>query len=171
MYWLYLDEVLNHSIQNKRIEVFSEAMLHHNGLIQNTGGVQRIFYHVGKDLATVKLEKNTKQVFQRGNTGIIQYVDNKKLVNQYFKIEGLQLELVDVKPEVFLEFGYMPESKENGFIFEPDDNKFCIRRTSDFKIISEIKCSKLSRQSSLFYTKAGIIIWEGDEVQLLNQKQ
>ncbi|NJO91046.1 MAG: hypothetical protein HC831_20340, partial [Chloroflexia bacterium] len=34
MYWLYLDEVLNHSIRNKRTEVFSEAMIHHNGLIQ-----------------------------------------------------------------------------------------------------------------------------------------
>jgi len=171
MYWIYLDEVLNHSIKNKRTEVFSEGMLHHNGLIQNTGGVQRIFYHTGKDLATVKLGRNVKQVYQYGNIGLVQFIDNKKLVNRYFKINGLHLEFVDLKPEVSIEFAYMQQNKENGFIFEPEDNKLFIRRTEDFKQITEMQCSKVSRQSSLFYTKAGIIIWEEDEVYLVNKKQ
>ncbi len=171
MFWLYLDEVFNHSIRNKRIEVFTEAMIHQNGLIQNTGGVQRIFYHTGKDLATVKLPKNIKQVFQKGNTGIVQYIEKDQLINQYFKIDGLKLDLMNIQHDNFFEYGLMPENRNDGFIFEPEDNLLLIRRISDFNVISEIKCSKISRQSNLIYTKAGIIVWENDEVFLLNQKQ
>ena len=171
MYWLYIDEVLNHSIRNKRTEVFSEAMQHHNGLIQNTGGVQRVFYNTEKDLATIKVEKKIKQVFQHGNVGVVQYIENKKLINQYFKINGLQFQLIDDKLTDLLQFGYMRTDNQNGFVFEPDDNKLTIRRTEDFKIISEMQCGKISRLSNLFYTNAGIVIWEGSEVFLANKKE
>ncbi len=170
MYWLYLDEVLNHSIRNKRTEVFSEAMIHHNGLIQNTGGVQRVFYHTGNDIATVKLGETVKQVFQHGNIGLAQFIENNKLVNQYFKIDGLTLEFVDYQPKTFIEYAYMKADKKLGFVFEPADNKLNIRRTEDFKLVSEIDCKKISEQSSLFFTNSGIIIWEGDEVYLANKK-
>ncbi|MDF1547043.1 MAG: hypothetical protein P1P88_04430 [Bacteroidales bacterium] len=170
MFWLYLDEVLNHSIRNKRIEVFTEALSHHNGLIQNTGGVQRMFYHTGKDLATVKLPKKVKQLFQKGNTGIIQYIENDQLINQYFRIDGLNFQLMPIKPDNLLEFGLMPGENTDGFIFEPEDNMLLIRRINNIEIVSEIKCSKISRQSTLMYTKAGIIVWEQDKVFLLNQK-
>ncbi len=170
MYWLYLDEVFNHSIRNKRTEVFSEAMSHHNGLIQNTGGVQRVFYHTGIDIATVKVGKTLKQVFQQGNIGLTQFIENNKLVNQYFKIEGLKLEFVDYQPKSFVEYAYMKTDKKSGFIFEPTDNKLSIRRTEDFKLVSEIECSKISEQSTLFYANSGIIVWEGNEVFLVNKK-
>lgn len=171
MYWLYLDEVYNASIRNKRIEVFSEAFTHHSGLIQNTGGIQRIFYNTGKDIASVKLGKPVKKIFQQAQTGIVQYIDGAEIVNQYYKISGLNIEFINVKPESFIEYGFKMENKEQGFLFEPGDNKIYIRRMADFEIVSEISCNVISRQTPIFYSKAGLILWEKDSVFLVNTKK
>ncbi len=171
MYKLYLDEVRNQSIANKRIEVFGPAFNHHNGLIQNSGGVQRIFYNTGKDIATVKATKNIKMLFQQGNVGIIQSVENKKLRNYYFKIKGLTQEFSLLQSETFTAFAYMPSSDGEGFIFEPSNNKILVRRTQDFSVISEIKSNLISAQTSLSYTKSGIIAWEDNSVYLINKKK
>ncbi len=171
MYWIYLDEVYNSSIKIKRTEVFSQAITHHNGLIQNTGGVQRIFYNTGKDIASVKTNKVIKKIYQHGHTGIVQYVENKHIINRYFKISGLKTEYCNAKSESFLEYAYLPGTLDEGFVLEQGDNKINIRRTNDFEIISEVKCSYISSQTSLFYTISGIIAWEDDVVFLINQKK
>lgn len=170
MFWLYLDDILNNSIRNKRTEIFAEAFSFHSGLIQNTGGVKRIFYNSGKDIASVKVGNPIRKIFQQGNLGIVQYILNKEIVNQYFKINGLNFEIFDSKIDTFIEFGYMESDKNRGFVFEPGENKIVIRRTSDFEIISEIETNLVSQQSAIFYTKAGIIIWDLDKIFLLNQK-
>ncbi|RLD75353.1 MAG: hypothetical protein DRJ10_15430 [Bacteroidetes bacterium] len=58
-----------------------------------------------------------------------------------------------------------------GFIFEPADNKINVIRTQDFTVISEIKSKLFSAQTSLTYTKSGIIAWEDHAVYLINKKQ
>jgi hypothetical protein len=170
MYWVYIDEVLNNSIRNKRIEVFSESFSLHSGFIQNTGGVQRIFYNTGKDIASVKIGVSVKKVFQQGNTGIIQFIDNKKLVNKFFRISGLNFELIDIVIESITEFGYFIDAKENGFVFEPGENHILIRRTADFEVVSEVPCNLVSNQTALFYSTAGIVVWDMDKVFLVNQQ-
>ncbi|RLD75239.1 MAG: hypothetical protein DRJ10_15650, partial [Bacteroidetes bacterium] len=170
MYKLYLDEIHNSSISIKRTEVFGPSFSHHNGLIQNSGGVQRIFYNTGKDIATVKTEKNIKMLFQQKNVGVVQLVENKKLANYYFKIKGLKQE-ISLKPiEQFTHFAYMLTENGEGFIFEPADNKINVIRTQDFTIVSEIKSNLFSAQTSLSYTKSGIIAWEDNAVYLINKK-
>jgi len=171
MYWIYLDEVLNSSIKIKRTEIFSAGITHHNGLLQNTGGIQRIFYNTGKDIAIVKTNKTIKKIYQHGNNGIAQYIENNQILNRYFKINGLKLEYFNAIPETFMEYGYLQSSKDEGFIFEQSDNKINIRRTSDFETISEVKCSFITSQTSLFHAAAGIIAWENDLVYLINQKK
>jgi len=171
MYWIYLDEVLNTSVKIKRTEVFSQAITHHNGLIQNTGGIQRIFYNTGKDIASVKTNKVLKKIFQIGNTGIAQYIDNKQIINNYFKITALNIEYLNARPESFLEYAYIQGHTKDGFILEQGDNIIKMRRTNDFEIISEIKCSYISSQTTLFYSNSGIIAWEDDAVYLINQKK
>ena len=171
MYKLYLDEIRNSSITNKRIEVFGPAFSHHNGLVQNVGGVQRIFYNTGKDIATVKAEKSIKMMYQQANVGMIQTVENKQLANYYFKIIGLKQEFSALQAEQFNNFAFMPATGGEGFIFEPVDNKILLRRTQDFNIISEIKSNIISAQSSLSYTRSGIIVWEDNSVYLINKKQ
>jgi len=171
MYKLYLDNIRNSSIVNKRIEVFGPAFNHYNGLIQNSGGVQRIFYNTGKDIAIVKTEKNIKMLYQRGNIGIVQLIENKKLSNYYFKIKGLKQEFSPMPVESFTNFAYMPTENREGFIFEPADNKISVIRTQDFKVVSKLQCKLISSQTSLNYTKSGIIAWEDNSVYLINKKQ
>ncbi len=169
MYKIYLDEVLNNSIKNQRIEVFGEGFSHHAGLIQNSGGVQRIFYNTGKDIATVKSEKNIKAIFQKNNIGIVQYIENKQVVNKYFKITGLNQEFANEPNESFTHFAFMPTDRAEGFIFEAGDLGISIRRSEDFQIISKLDTQNVSSQSSLFYTRSGIIAWEDDTVILINK--
>ncbi|MBN1252752.1 MAG: hypothetical protein JXR51_05845 [Bacteroidales bacterium] len=171
MTWLYIDEILNTSIKSKRTEVFGQAFNINNGLIQNSGGVQRIFYNTGKDIATVKTQKNIKQIFQNKNTGIAQIIDNKIVMNFYFKINGLNIEFNLQPSEQFNEFAFMESANQNGYIFEASDNKIKVIRTQDFQIVSEISSKYISEQTSLFYTKSGIIAWENDTVLLINSKE
>jgi serine/threonine protein kinase len=170
MYWVYIDEVLNNSIRNKRSEVFSGSFNLHSGLIQNTGGVQRIFYNTGKDIASVKTSRDIKRIFQSGNTGLLQYVENGKTENCYFRINGLSIEYSQDKPDGFFEFASFIPEKGQGYIFEPGEGKILIRRDSDFEIVSEISCDLVHTGSPLFYSGSGIIVWENQQVYLINQK-
>ncbi|MEN8119349.1 MAG: RIO1 family regulatory kinase/ATPase [Bacteroidota bacterium] len=170
MYKVYLDEIHNSSIANKRIEVFGPAFHHHNGLIQNSGGVQRIFYNTGKDIATIKAGKYTKMLYQKGSVGVIQSIENKKLSNYYFKIKGLKQEFSSMPVELFTHFAFMSTEAHEGFIFEPADNKIRVLRIQDFRVISEIQSNLISSQTGLHYTKSGIIAWEDNSVYLINKK-
>lgn len=171
MYKIYIDEILNHSIKNQRIEIFGEAFSHHSGLIQNSGGVQRIFYNTGKDIATVKSVKNIKSIYQKNNIGMIRYVENNQLKNKYFKITGLNQELAKDDNENFTHFAFMPTSKKDGFIFEANDLGISILRSEDFQIVSKLDVQAVSSQTLLFYTKSGIIAWEDDSVLLINKNE
>lgn len=171
MNWLYLNEVRNNSIQNKRIEVFSKGFRLYNGLIQNAGGINRIFYHTGKDIATVKFDqKSVKEIYQQGNVGMVQYVDNNVVKNKYFKIVGLNVEFANFDSSKVFDFAFMPTQSPEGFVFQPSDNKILILRTLDFQQTSEMDCDLVSEQTKLQHSKAGIIAWEGKAVYLLNKK-
>ncbi len=171
MYKLYIDEILNHSIKNQRIEIFGEGFSHHTGLVQNSGGVQRIFYNTGKDIATVKSGKNVKAVYQKENVGMVQYIENKQLINRYFKIKGLKQEFAAQATESYSHFAFMPTEKGEGFIFEPTDTGISVIRTEDFQPISKMDTQNISAQTALFHTKSGIIAWEDNTVLLINKKE
>jgi len=170
MYKLYLSDVINNSLRNERIEVFSRGFKAFTGLVQNAGGVNRIFYNTGKNIATVKADFNIKQLVQAENVGIIQYVEKKKIQTKYFKIKGLNLELSQHTIEEISDFGFMPQGDGEGFIFEPNDNKISMIHTSDFKTVSQIDCKLVSTQSKLQHTNAGIILWENKNAYLLNKQ-
>jgi len=170
MNWIYLDDIFNTTIKIKRTEVFGEGFSNYNGLLQNTGGVLRVFYNTGKDIATVKTKKIIKQIYQKNNFGIIQTVDNKIINNYYFKIKGLNIKYATNTTENFTHFAIMKSNTNDGFIFEPENAKIKVIRTQDFNIVSEINCKYISEQTNLFYTKSGIIAWENDSVLLINTK-
>ena len=170
MTWLYVDEIYNQSIRNKRTEVFQAGFRYLTGLVQNAGGIYRIFYNTGKDIATVKLNESVKEIKQNQQVGIIQNIENDHVKNRYFKIKGLQLEISPTELEYSYDFAFMPTDGGEGFIFEPNDNRINIVRTQDFKTISTMEALFVTEQSKLQYCQSGIIAWEGDSVYLLNKK-
>lgn len=172
MNWLYLNDVINQSVRNKRIDVFQKGFRNYNSLMQNAGGIFRLFYNTGKEMATVKTVKPPKDLYQQANVGLIQYVENNRIENRYFRIDGLNM-IIQTKgeiPEFMIDFAYMPIDKQNGYIFEPADNQIKLIRTQDFLQTSTINCSLITQQSKLQYSKAGIIAWEENSVYLLNKR-
>lgn len=170
MTYLYLDDIMNDSIKVKKDQVFSQGFRLINGLIQNTGGVERIFYHTGKDLANVKTGIISKDIVQKKNIGIIQYLEKGKVVNKYYKINNLDFELTNIKLSDLLSFAYIKQDRKHGFVFEPSDNIINIRRIEDFNIISELKCDYISSDSQLYYTQSGIVALEENSLYLINKK-
>ncbi len=169
MFSVYMNDIKNNFIRNKRTEVLGKSFTHFTGLTQNTGGIRRIFYNSGKDITNIKLDKSIKEIRQSENVGIVQYLENNSIKNRYFKISGMKSQISDTDLERVYDFAYMPSTKEDGFIFEPADDSIKIVRTQDFKLISTMECELITELSKLQYCKSGIVAWEGNSVYLLNK--
>ncbi len=171
MYELSLNQVFNTSMQTKRTEVFSENMWAIPNIAQNTGGNYRLFYHTGTNLANVKIPIIPKQLKQIGNIGIVQYIENNEIKNQYFQINGLKFELASsINLPEFMHFSYQKRDKDSGFIYEPTDNAILIRRSQNFEVISTIQTELVSATSKLFHTLSGLVCLSDGELYLLNKK-
>lgn len=168
MFTIYIDEIINKSVRNKRTPVSGRSFTNHSGFIQNIGGKRRIFYNTQKNIASVKTDKYLKAVYQNNNAGIISEIEADKLIHRFFVIKGLEIYFSNKIAE-FSHIAYMKDGKENGFVFEPDDNKINIYRTQDFALISEISCSIINKQTRLFYTKSGIIAINENSTFLINK--
>ena len=169
MFTVYMNDITNNSIRNKRTEVLGKSFSFHTGLFQNIGGVGRIFYNSGKDLTNVKIEKKIKEIKQTGNTGIIKYTENNVLKTSYFKINGMKTEISDKDIEELYDFAFMPVGNGEGMIFEPSEEEIKVIRTNDFQVVTSLECEFVSGLSKLQYCKSGIILWEGRNVYLLNK--
>jgi len=170
MSWVYLDDVMNQSVRNKRVEVFSRGFRRMNCLVQNAGGINRVFYHSGSEIATVKLDLNIKGVFITGNQGMVQYVEKEKIVNKFFKINGLELIMESQEQDLFSEFAYRATTKSDGIIFYPCDNRIRIISTVDYSVSAELECQWISNDSRIQICQSGIIVWTEGQVFLMNKK-
>jgi len=170
MSWIYLNDVINKSIQNKRFDVFVRGFQHCGSILQNAGGVLRIFYPTGNDLASVKVALNVKQLYQQNHLGAVQYIENNEIHHRYFRLRGLQFELANFEINSMKNFGFSMTKDNEGFIFEPSDNNLKILRSLDFATVSELECSIISEHSVVQHSAAGIWVWENDSVYLLNKK-
>ena len=172
MRFVYLDQVIKDQIHIEQNSVFTAGFDVFNGLIQNAGGVQYVFYHSGKNISTVKSAVNLQMVKIRGNVGIAVYEEKlsgeTKLNYEYFDIQNLQMKLSGQKITNLKNFAFKATSATAGVIFEPTDDKMIIRRSGDFQILQEVECSLLSTESTLFSPAAGIIALEKDYCYLLN---
>lgn len=170
MHWIYLGQIMNTSVLNKRIEVFGRGFYAYRGLVQSTGGKYRLFYHTGKDIATVKTDFQVKEIIQHANIAAGTFKEGNKIQSKYIQFKGLEIQWSDTELETLPYFAYMPTQNGHGFVFEPAEGNINIRRTEDFNIISSMNCEIVSAQSYLYYTKAGILVWEGESMWLVNRK-
>lgn len=169
MRYLHLDQVIKDQIFVEQIPVFTQGFDVFNGLIQNTGGVQYIFYHSGKNISTLKAKVDLQAVRIVGDVGIAVYEEKLNseisLKYEYFDIQSLQMILSGEKLGHFKNFAYR---SQGGIIFEAADDKLLIRKKGTFQILQESDCSLLSTETSLFSTQAGIVAFEKDFCCLLN---
>jgi len=170
LYKVYIDEILSNSVQLQRINVFGNGFRKISSFVQNTGGINRIFYNTGKDISNLKFENTVLDIKQTENIFIYQTIENKEVKNKIQKIKGLNIDKSFYELNNFADFAFLQTEKEEGFVFVPQDNKILVIRTLDFKMISEIECEFVSEHSKLIYTKSGILCLENRNVYLINNK-
>jgi len=175
MRWLFLDDINRDFVRIEQTPVFVPGFDVFNGLVQNTGGVQYIFYCSGKHVSTVKSPLPLMEsVYIQGNVGWVSYDEqqNGEVTRkyEYFSIDGLQMKLSGEPVFGQRQFAYKATSASAGIVFEPDDDKMRVRRSQDFKVLQEFDCSILSTESTLVSTQAGIVAYERDFCYLLNSQ-
>lgn len=162
---VHLDKINGEFVEVHQIPVFGQGIhIHNNSMWQIVGGKRFVFYHSGNTLSTVFCPFPIHSIMNNNNHGLISYFSNSDnhettLNSTYFSIRQLQLNL-NIKHGVvsgMKHFAYLPSTKEDGIIFEPDDNQLIIRRTEDFSIIETIDCPELSETDQLYYSHAGIV--------------
>jgi len=170
LYKVYIDEILSNSIKIQRTNVFGNGFIKRETFIQNTGGINRIFYNTGKDISNLKFETNILNIKQTENIFIYQTIENNVVKNKIHKIKGLFVDKLFYEIGYFTDFAFLATEKDEGFIFIPSDNNILVIRTLDFKQISEIECEFVSEHSKLIYTKSGILCFENGNLYLINNK-
>lgn len=170
MTYLHIDNIMSGNIMMDKQSVFGRGFRFYGGIVQSTGGVNRIFYNTGKNIAIVKFNMNIKGLYQVGNMGMVQYVEKNKIFTKLFKIDGLKVEMSGDFFHGMSDFTFKPTAGGEGFVFKPSDGRIKVIRSQDFATIQELECSVITAQSSLQNCNAGIIAWEGDSVYLMNKK-
>lgn len=170
MFWLYVDEIINGSIKNQRFEVFGKSFLGTNGMIQNTGGVKRIFYNSGKNITSLKIDKNIKSIFQTENFGVAQFVENNEVKTKYFSIINNNINWNIIENEAIPNFTLMKLSDNEAYVFEASNQEINVLRISDFAKLSTIKCDFVDFHSEIFWSRSGIIVSNQNDVFLINSK-
>lgn len=171
MFLIKIDEIMSGNINFEKKLVYGPSFKNYNGLTQNTGGSQQIFYNSGRDISSVFSQFNIQSLHQNSNIGIMQRIDNDKVKYNYFKIDRLNLVIDDNDLHYMYNFAYMSGDKQdNGFIFQPKDDEISILRESDFQEISSIKCDLIFSTTSLGHCKSGILAWDENNCWIINKK-
>lgn len=169
---IHLDQVIQDQVLIEQTAVFTPGFDVFNGLIQNVGGVQYIFYSSGKTLSTVKSPVQLRSVKVSGNTGIAAYEETlsgeNSLRYEYFAIQGLTMQMSGERIQVMKTIGFKAMNAKEGVIFEAADDLLLLRKTGDFKVVQEMDCNLLSDESNLAVCQAGIVAFEKDFCYLLN---
>ena len=105
-------------------------------------------------------------IYQVGNIGIVQKVENGKINFDLFRINGLNIDQYRYPLSSVRHFGYNPEQ----FVIMPEDDQLIFLKHDTLQPIAKFKCSITSESTQVFYTKAGILLNNGDSLFLVNKK-
>lgn len=164
---IYLDAIVNYNLRNERVRAYGQGFTLNTGLFQFAGGVNRVFYNTGKNLASVKISHRIVDLYQRGNFGVVKYLEDDKICVQFFRVDGLDVVYCADKEQDLFHFDVMAGGNAT-YLVKPLDNKILIVRPSDWVTIASYDVSVVSAQSVVYHTNAGIVAWEGQNLYLLN---
>jgi len=167
---IFVNKVFNNKVEVKRNQVFSPGIRFLSSYMQNTGGVQRIFYSDSKDLISVKLTITPKDLIQVNNYAIVQHIKSKKVVHEYIKIKGFTAINTGVECNGMLQFACALNNTGEGYLFEPSDGAIKVYETVNFTLNSVLKCDLISENTALYYTLSGIVAVNEMDMNLLNTK-
>jgi len=160
-----LNSIFNHQVAMQSHNVYGGGFTNIDGLYQRVADSSVIFYEKGQ-LNSVVLQKGIKNLIQSGQTGIVEYLENDKIVYKLFTIKNLQVEFFDCP---FSGLRYY-DTLNADIIVVAQDDKLSLMRTADMTVITEFQCSEASESSVIHCCNAGIIIVNPTDVFLTNKK-
>jgi len=166
MYTIYLDNVIGTHIKFETKPVYGNSFQKYHGMFQHFGENTYLRYNYKDTLNTVTYDKILKDVYQDGDIGIAQTIDKSKVKFDMFKINGLQIDKFSYPLSSIRHFGYNP----GNFIIMPEDNQLVFLRSDNLDPIAKFKCSLVDETTEVFYTKAGILLNDGQNIWLVNKK-
>jgi hypothetical protein len=164
MYHLYLDEMMRDQIKIEIKDVYGLSFKRNNGLIQNIVGSSHAFYNNKGIMNQIRFTEKVNDIYQNGNVGTIQYLEQGKVKYKLFNINGLT---VNTSYEVN-NLKYI--SSKNGMIFMAEDDQLVILRNQDFAEVAKFQCSIMEEESQIYNTESGIVVCNDYGVFLLNTK-
>lgn len=148
-------------IDNTNTPVFAKSIIKRDGLLQNFGAKKYINVPNGNRYTLFEVPLSTKNSFHVNGYLGIEYIDNK----------SVKYVIKQANTNMHLEFDYLPYFTvlKNGVILIPEDS-FIHVHDSNLNLISKFDCPMCTRSSKLFQTNAGILLYENNELYLLNTK-
>lgn len=171
MYKIFIDETLSTIVKVSQLSVYGKGFQSYNSLIYNTGGKQQLFYNEsGREMSIVSSPLAIRDIYQQSNIGMVQYTEKSETKYKLFKIKDSKINIASAEMPGWSNFCFRKTDSHEGFVFVPSDNQIFIYRTQDFAKISEMQCDLVSSESVLKNTNSGLILFDNDNVWLLNKK-
>jgi serine/threonine protein kinase len=173
--YLHIDEVNRDFIRIEQTIAFGQGIQIGGGLLQQAGGKQYTFYHSGTTLSTAATPTHFLDSFTVGDIGLGVYreqlnTQENKLCYHWWQVgKNAHIQLSTQETDRLKHFAVMP-SAGGLLVFEPSDTGLLVRRTPDFSVIQQLDTDRLSDQSALWFSQAGILAWENHELLLLNKQ-
>lgn len=163
--FLSIDEIIQKNIRIRNKSVYVNGFKNYNGLIHHIDGNSYIQHIDGNNFNEIKFPFLIEDIYQNDNIGVVKYKDQNDIKYKFFKIEGLSIILDSEEQTRLLKFGY----NKNKFIIKPDDDYLTVLDTN-FNELTKFECSVSTSDSEVYYTNAGIILYNGDKIYLINTK-
>ena len=160
-----LSNIFNRQVAMQSHNIYGGGFSNIDGLFQKVADSSVIFYEK-EMLNSVVLQKRLKNLVQSSQTGIVEYLENDKIVYKLFSIKNLQVEFFDCP---FSSLRYY-DTLNTEILVIPQDDKLSLMRSLDMSLISEFQCSEVSESSVVHCCNAGIVIVNSTRVYLINKK-
>lgn len=164
MYTFYLDDYFGGCIPFTVSKCYHKSIKKVYGLHQKIGENCQILYNNGNHINFILMQKkNLQDVVQHGNVGYYSYWNAGTLKYNIFSIDKYN-NLKEAEVD-----GFYPFASNGKFIMIGKDDKLCFINPETLLSIADFKVNGIE-DYSILSTNAGIVIWNGKEIKLLNTK-
>ncbi len=170
MFRIFINEIKFDNVRMERVEVFSQGLRLMNSFVQNSGGVQNVFYRNVSSLTTIKLDYPVLSINQKKNYFSFDRKENNVVKHYFARIDGFSTKVLASELDEINSFAVQKGAKANDLIFIPKDDFIEVRSALDFALLTQFAFDGVSSDSALFSTKAGIIVIEKEQIFLVNKK-
>ena len=167
LYKIDLNKRVGTNINWKKVPTWGQGFKFHGMPVQLTGGQVHLHYLDGETFNEIKLPFYPLAMRMKEKLALVSYLKNDSLIHQWLYISDLQLTRLHEEDALYSFVVKKIGNQEIAFVAKEG----CIEvyRIPDFTLVEKLELDFVSSQSELFLNKAGIVVWEGNKVYLVNK--